>query len=133
MSREHFLLPVLGPGAWGLRVARTGVRLVTHLEIAGGSAARRTGLLGRDGLPAGHALIIAPCQAVHTFGMRFPIDVVGVDRAGRVVTVKVNVPRSRIAVSFRAFAIVELPAGSCAVAGLRIGDRLVPQAMEETE
>lgn len=124
MSREHFLRAALGPGVWGLRVEGSGAWLATHVEIAGGSATRRKGLLGRQGLPAGHALVLAPCQGVHTFGMRFPIDIVGVNRDGRVVTIRHAVPRRRVVLAFRAFAIVELSAGRCAVAGLRAGDRL---------
>lgn len=131
MSREHFLQPALGPGVWGLRVERTGMSLATRLEIAGRSDTRRKGLLGREGLPAGHALVLAPCQGVHTFGMRFPIDIVGVDRGGRVVTIRQAVPRRRVVMALRAFAIVELSAGECAAAGVQVGDRLVPQQTSE--
>lgn len=123
MSR-HFLEPALGPGEWGLRVDRTGGALARVIELAGASTARRRGLLGRDALPAGHALVLAPCQAVHTFGMRFAIDVVGVARSGRVVTMRHAVPARRIVLALRAFAIVELAAGTCLAAGLRPGDHL---------
>ncbi|MBL8137485.1 MAG: DUF192 domain-containing protein [Acidobacteria bacterium] len=125
MSRSHFLDPVLrSTGRWGLRVAPGGALLATNAELAGDSRARTRGLLGRDGLAAGEALVIAPCQGIHTFGMRFPLDIVGVARDGRVVTVRSDVPRRRIVLALRAFAIVELPAGTCAVAGLVVGDRL---------
>jgi uncharacterized membrane protein (UPF0127 family) len=70
----------------------------------------------------GEALVIAPTQGVHTFGMRFPIDIVGVTRSGAVVSLRRDVPRRRIVFSWKAFAIVELPAGATDRCGLAIGD-----------
>lgn len=96
----------------------TGRVLVPHLEIAGDSESRRRGLLGRDGLPDGAGLAIAPTNAVHTFFMRFPIDIVFVTRAGRVLKVREAVPAWRIAIGVGAFAVVELAAGGAARAGL---------------
>ncbi len=57
-----------------------GTVLATRLEAAHTGAKRRKGLLGRDGLAAGDGLWIAPCESVHTFFMRFPIDLVYLDR-----------------------------------------------------
>jgi hypothetical protein len=88
------------------------------------SKTRRTGLLDRDHLPAGHALVIAPCNAVHTFFMKFPIDVAFVTRDGRVSKLRTAVAPWRIAASWRAFAVIELPAGTLADAGTVVGDRL---------
>ena len=53
-----------------------GTVLATRLEAAHTGPTRRKGLLGRDGLAAGEGLWIAPCESVHTFFMRFPIDLV---------------------------------------------------------
>ena len=131
MSRPHFLDPVLRTkGAWGLRIARTGALLAARAELAGSSKTRTRGLLGRDGLDAGEALVIAPCQGVHTFGMRFTIDIVGVARDGTVVTIRSRVPRRRIALSLRSFAIVELPAGASQGADLRVGDLLISVVLD---
>jgi hypothetical protein len=99
--------------------------LAVGLEWAVDSATRRKGLLGRESLPADSALIIAPSNGVHTFGMRFPIDIVFAARDGLVLKIRGNVPKSRIAVALRGFAVVEMSAGSAAQAGLRKGDRLV--------
>jgi hypothetical protein len=63
-------------------------------------------------LPEGSALIIAPCQAIHTFSMHFSIDVAFVSRDGVVLKVRHAVPPRRIAVSWRAFAVIELPVGA---------------------
>ena len=126
MSRPHFLAPALsGARPFGLRIDRSGGWLATHAELAGSSESRRRGLLGRDTLPPGHALVIAPTQGVHTFGMRFPIDVVSVNRSGEVVSIRAAVPKRRIVVSWSAFAMVELDTGSAERAGDRLGDRLV--------
>jgi len=125
MSRAHFLDPALKvSGTSGLRIGRSGTWLATAAEIAGSSSSRRKGLLDHDTLPAGHALVIAPTQGVHTFGMRFAIDVVGVGRDGTVVSIRRAVPQRRIVFSWRAFAIVELAAGATDQAGLVVGDRL---------
>ena len=101
---------------------RTGTAIVTELEIAVDSATRRKGLLGRDRLADSTGIVIAPTNAVHTFFMRFPIDIVFVTRAGRVVKVRESVPARRIAIALRAFAVVELAAGCAARKGLRTGD-----------
>jgi uncharacterized protein len=121
----HFLAPLLkGDGPWGLLIAGTDCWLATHVEPAFESATRTKGLLGRDGLPEGHALVIVPCQAVHTFGMRFRIDLVGVRRDGTVVRCRADIPPRRLAFALRAWAIIELPTGSIARARLSLGDRL---------
>jgi len=125
MSRPHFLsAAVAAPGDWGLRIARSGDWLATRAELAGSSRSRRQGLLGIERLPAGHALVIAPTQGVHTFGMRFALDIVGVNRAGEVVSLRAGVPRRRLVFSWRAFAIVEMEAGRAESVGLRVGDQL---------
>ena len=125
MSRPHFLEPVLrATGSFGLLIERSGHALATRAELAGNSASRKRGLLGRESLDEGHALVLAPCQGVHTFGMHFSLDVVGVARDGTVVVLRHDVPRRRIVLALRAFAVVELAAGACAAAGLGPGDRL---------
>lgn len=123
--RPHVLAPLLATdGRCGLQRVSDGAWIAHMLHAALDSAARRTGLLGRDTLPDDEALVIAPCQAVHTFGMRFPIDVVGLTREGRVVTCRAQVPRRRIVLALRAWAVVELPAGTIARWQLQPGDTL---------
>jgi uncharacterized membrane protein (UPF0127 family) len=103
---------------------RTGEPLATTLEIAMDSRQRKKGLLGRDNLEPGHAFVIAPCQGVHTFGMRFPIDVIAVTRDGTVVKTRTNVRPNRIVLAWSAFAIIELRANSLCAAAPLVGDRL---------
>jgi uncharacterized membrane protein (UPF0127 family) len=94
------------------------------VELAVTRATRRRGLLGRDGLADGHALLIAPCSSIHTWFMRFPIDVIFVKRDGLVLKTRAAIPAWRMAFGWGAYAVVELPAGAVAQAGVAAGDRL---------
>ncbi len=70
------------------------------------------------------ALIIAPCNAVHTFRMQFDIDVIYAARDGRVVKLRERLKPSRVSGSVAAFATIEMAAGSIGRSGLKIGDQL---------
>jgi uncharacterized membrane protein (UPF0127 family) len=94
------------------------------LELAAESSSRNRGLLGRDSLAPEHAFILAPANVVHTFFMRFPIDLLFVARDGRVLKTRRAVPARRIAGSLRAFAVIELAAERLDVCPTSIGDRL---------
>ena len=107
-----------------LRNDRTGQVVAATLEPAFDSASRKRGLLGRDGLPSGHALIIAPSNMVHTFFMRFNIDILIASRDGKVVKAAANVPARRIVGSWRGFAVVEMAAGAVSASNTRVGDRI---------
>jgi uncharacterized protein len=107
--------------------ARAGSVVATVVEAALDSRSRRKGLLGRDSLPDRHALILAPCNAIHTVGMRFPIDVLFVARDGCVVKVVEQLPAWRAAAALRAAVTVELAAGSIRRSGVTPGDRLLIQ------
>ena len=122
-----FLAPLLRPGATDhvLENVRAHRVVADRLLTAFDSASRRKGLLGRDGLPPGTALIIAPSNAVHTCFMRFPIDVAFVRRDGRVIKVRSAVRPWRMTGSLRAFAVIELPAGTLAQSNTRCGDHLI--------
>ena len=111
-------------GSWQLVNERTGKPVAERLILAFDSAARRKGLLGRDSLPTGTGMIIAPTNAVHTFFMRFPIDIVFAARDGRALKLRAAVQPWRIAVAMRAYSVVELPSGTLAAIDLRVGDYL---------
>jgi len=110
--------------------ALSGQVVVPDLEMAVDSATRKKGLLGRDGLSTGEGLVIAPTNAVHTFFMRFPIDILFVARDGEIVKICEAVRAWRMAAAFRAYAVIELAAGGAARAGLRVGDRVTVQRRE---
>jgi uncharacterized membrane protein (UPF0127 family) len=109
-----FLSPLLvDPTArWAIGNVRTGELLADSVETAFDSPSRRRGLLGRDGLAHGAALIIAPCSSIHMFFMRFPIDVVFAGRDGRIVRICHTLRPWRIAFGSGAWAVIEMPSGS---------------------
>lgn len=90
---------------------RTGADIATAVTLADTRASRRRGLLGRDGMDEGEALMLSPCAAIHTFFMRFAIDVIFVDRDSRVVRTVSRMRPWRIAIAWRAHSVIELPAG----------------------
>ena len=94
------------------------------VEVADHGAKRRKGLLGRDRLPAGEGVWIVPCEAVHTFGMRFPIDLIYVDRDKRVRKVRSDVPPWRLSACLSAHSILELAPGTIGRTRTQAGDRL---------
>jgi len=104
---------------------RTGVVLADRLIPAFDSATRRTGLLQHGELPERSAMIIAPSNAIHTFFMKFPIDVVFVGRDGAVRKIREAVAPWRMSAALRAYAVIELRAGALRHANTVIGDTLV--------
>jgi uncharacterized membrane protein (UPF0127 family) len=92
--------------------------------VADSAVARMRGLLGRSGLESGEGLLLRPASSVHTFFMRFPIDVVFLGRDGEVLKVAERVPAWRTAAAKGAKAVVELPSGEAARRGLHAGDRV---------
>ncbi len=100
--------------------------VATRVSVAATRAARRTGLLSRDGLDTGEALWIVPSRGVHTFGMKFAIDVVALDDTGAVIDC-VNALRPwRIRLPRRGTAgVLELAAGALVASGTQIGHRIL--------
>ena len=121
-----FLRPLLQEPSTKLviRNLRNQRRVADALVAAFDSKTRRTGLLRHQAFPDGSAMLIAPTNAVHTFFMRFPIDIAFVTREGRVVKTCAAVRPWRIAAAFGAFAVVELPAGTLARCDTVAGDTL---------
>jgi uncharacterized protein len=103
---------------------RTRAAVALDVDIAATRAARRRGLLGRDSLAPTEGLMLAPCKAVHTVGMRFPIDVVFIDGDGKAVRVVRELAPWRIAMSARARAVIELAAGTAKASDIQVGDML---------
>ncbi|HEY8215578.1 MAG TPA: DUF192 domain-containing protein [Acidimicrobiia bacterium] len=101
------------------RLVRDG-EVLTTAELATSRAARRRGLLGRD--RADEAMVLWPCRQVHTIGMRFPLDVVWCDRAGRVLRVATVPPRRVSRPVLRSRFVIEAAAGAAERWGLRAGD-----------
>jgi hypothetical protein len=106
-----------------------GATLIPRVHVAAGFRARLCGLLGRAGLPRGEALLIERCGLVHTLGMRFPLDLVFVDREWCVTRVARGVRPGRVAWGgLRARRVLELESGWLPADAVRPGDRLEPDA-----
>jgi uncharacterized protein len=122
MSR--FLEPLVGLTAPMIINTRSGRSVASSVEVATTRRQRRRGLLGRDGLVAGAAFVLAPCRAVHTVGMRFAIDVIFVDGEGQVVKTVSRMGAWRFATARGASTTIELWAGALNAVDVRVGDRL---------
>jgi uncharacterized protein len=85
---------------------------------------RMRGLLGRKELPGGEGILLRPAGSVHTFFMRFPIDVVFLDPDLKVVGVEAGLRPWRVAGRRGAKAALELAAGEAARCGIAAGQRL---------
>ncbi|MCX5122788.1 DUF192 domain-containing protein [Streptomyces sp. NBC_00347] len=92
------------------------------LEVAASYRARTRGLLGRDGIEG--AMLLTPASSVHTFRMRFAIDVAHLDRRLTVIALTTMVPGRLGLPRLRARHVLEAEAGAMAAWGLRVGSRL---------
>src|ERR1700689_5243470 len=101
--------------------------LATNLSVAGTHWSRLRGLMGKDAasFPAGDGLWIIPSRGVHTLAMRFPIDVLYLDRDQHVVHVEENLKPWRVAkVSMRTVSVLELPENTLKSSGTAVGDEI---------
>ncbi len=102
-----------------------GRMLAESVTVADTSRKRRTGLLKHATLPPGEGLwITLPCEAVHSIGMKFAIDVLFLDRSRRVLKIRKDMAPYRMAICLRAHSVLELPAGTAAATGTAAGDQL---------
>ncbi len=95
-----------------------------HIHRAETWMSRLRGLLFRPALLPDEALMIAPCNSVHTIGMHYAIDVVFTDRDGTILAIRAALAPYRMASCLRANRVFELPAGRAAALGLAVGERL---------
>lgn len=123
---DHFIPRRSARSDMRLRISNLSrqTELAHCVDVADRSAKRRKGLLGRETLSRGEGLWIVPCEAVHTFGMQFPIDLVYLDRDKRVKKIRGNMPPWRISVCLSAHSVLELASGSVRRTHTKPGDRL---------
>jgi len=101
-----------------------GDTVVERLHVASTARERMRGLLGRTSLAEGEGMWFPRCRLIHTFGMRFPIDLVYMDE-GRVVRKVVEKLRpGRLSACLGADSVIELNAGAVKAAGLCRGTKL---------
>jgi uncharacterized membrane protein (UPF0127 family) len=105
--------------------ARSGKSIADKVVKADSTLSRMKGLLGRTDFPPGEALLLQPCKLIHTFGMKFPIDVLFIGKGNDVVAVGENLPPNRLsAFVIRASSVLELPAGTLAATDTKKGDKI---------
>ncbi len=107
-----------------VRNVTRGTLLGDSIDTADTSATRKTGLLKTSVLEAGQGLWIVPCEGIHTFFMKFAIDVVYIDRERRVRKVVHNLVPWRLSMCLPAHSVLELPVGAIEGTGTRKGDQL---------
>lgn len=115
-----------------LRSLDRGTLIAARIRLAGTSVERRNGLLGVSDMGSDDGLWICPCEAVHTFGMKIPIDVVFLDRQRRVRKIRPNLAANRISFCFEAESVIELRAGVVAGLGIQVNDRLEFKSLKLT-
>ena len=98
--------------------------LADAAEVADTSEKRRTGLLKHNRLDPGQGLWIVPCESVHSFFMKFAIDLVYLDRNKKVRKVRHRMVSWRVSACLTAHSTLELPAGVVAASGTQEGDQL---------
>ena len=109
-----------------------GAEVCTRCEVAQTAWARMRGLLGRDGVEPGGGLLINGTGSIHMFFMRFPIDVVFLDRDRKILGIAHEVRPWRTAATRRAVAALELPAGTAKAHDLAVGDTLAFEPAQES-
>lgn len=99
--------------------------IADRITVAGTFLSRFRGLMGKSGLEKGEALIILPCKSVHTFFMRFEIDVLFLDRECVVIQTEESMKPYRFSYFVpKSYIVVEIPAGVLSETGTRVGDKL---------
>ena len=110
------------------RDVETGLVVANRVTVATSHADRAIGLLGRSHLEPGEALWIAPCRGVHTWFMRFSIDILAMDKDGMVVDAVSTLKPWRMRLPRHgAFSVLELPAGTLLDARTTLGHRITIQ------
>ena len=105
--------------------ATTGSIVATRIDVLTTFLQRAVGLLARSGLRGDEGVMMRPCRAIHTIGMRFPSDVVFADEQNRVLRVVPEVPPNRpLLVCPRATTVIELGKGTLRDIEILPGDRL---------
>ncbi len=103
----------------------TGEVIAARVKIACDFRSRSVGLLNRSSLQDDEALLIKPCNSIHTFFMKFPIDVVFLDQKGKVVRAKKNLVPWRLCFCLiKGYMTLELPAGKLDKSHINVGEIL---------
>ena len=117
-----------------VNISKGGKVIARRVKCADTSAQRRKGLLGQSQMDPEEGLYIAPCEWVHTFGMKFAIDVAFLAADGRVLTIHHSLKPNRLSnISFRAAGVLELAAGRLRATDTARGDIIVLRVIPENQ
>lgn len=106
-----------------INVSKGGVMIASDVAWANTSRERRRGLLGRSGLSNCEGIYLTPCEWIHTFGMKFPIDVAFLSADGQILVVHHSLKPYRLSrMVLRAQGVLELTAGTLLRSGTAVGD-----------
>lgn len=101
----------------------TGQVIAQRVKIAQDFKSRSAGLLNRSSLDEDEALLIKPCNAIHTFFMKFPIDIAFLDKKGKVVKTRENLCKNRLcSCIFHGYMVLEMKAMKLSKTSLNLGD-----------
>ena len=103
---------------------QNGATVVARLHVARGARERTRGLLGRDALPDGEGMWFPACRLIHTFGMKFPIDLVYLNRRLEICKIVAGMQPGRLSACLGAESVIELTSGAAKKLGLSRGIRL---------
>jgi len=100
-----------------------GVVIAQQAKLAVTLPQRIKGLLGKDSLSANEGLILKPCSSIHTFFMRFSIDVLFLDKNMQITRLFQNMPPNRLgSIVWASLMAIELPAGKISQTNTQVGD-----------
>ena len=99
--------------------------LADSVSVADNFISRFIGLMGKKEFPEGNCLVITPCKSIHMFFMKFPIDVLFIDKDQKVTYIIENMkPWSFSRIVWNSYNVIELPAGTVSKTGTKTGDLL---------
>lgn len=105
-----------------IKISVNGTLLAERIKLADTYWLRLKGLLGKRGLESGEGLLLQPCNQIHTWFMAFPIDVLYLDREGRILSITQEMLPGRVGPLVRGCRqVLELPAGSISRSDLQKG------------
>ena len=105
--------------------SRNGRELASNVIVADSLLKRLKGLLGKESMQSGEGLWIKPCMSIHTLAMKFPIDVIFLNRKKRVIAIVKNIRPNRCTGLYpRAASVLELGAGTIQATATEIGDEI---------
>ena len=106
-----------------VNASKSAVVIAQKVIWAGSSSERRRGLLGRTGLGSDEGIYLTPCEWLHTFGMKFPIDVAFISPGGLILAVHYGLKPNRLSkIVFRAEGALELAEGTLRKTNTEVGD-----------